>query len=72
MEKITSVINSEYIKLESLLKFEGVAETGGMAKYMIQDGEVLVNGEVCTMRGRKLRPGDIVTLGEIEITVQCE
>ncbi|MCD8144417.1 MAG: RNA-binding S4 domain-containing protein [Oscillospiraceae bacterium] len=71
MQKVTSNITSEFIKLESLLKFEGVAETGGEAKLLIQEGQVLVNGQVCTMRGKKIRPGDIVTLGEIEITVQC-
>lgn len=53
-------ITTEYIKLESFLKLANVAETGGMAKGMIQDGEVLVNNEECTQRGRKLRPGDRV------------
>ena len=51
-------INTEFIKLEALLKFAGVVETGGEAKLAIQDGEVKVNGEPCTMRGKKLRPGD--------------
>lgn len=51
-------INTEFIKLEALLKFAGAVETGGEAKLAIQDGEVKVNGEICTMRGRKLRPGD--------------
>lgn len=55
-------ITTEYIKLESFLKLAGVAETGGIAKNMIRDGEVPVNGEVCTQRGRKLRPGDRVTV----------
>ena len=55
-------ITTEYIKLESFLKLAGVAETGGMAKGMIQDGEAQVNGEICTQRGRKLRPGDRVTV----------
>ena len=59
---ISIPITTEYIKLESFLKLSGVAETGGMAKGMIQDGEVLVNGEGCTQRGRKLRPGDRVTV----------
>ena len=57
---ISIPITTEYIKLESFLKLAGVAETGGMAKAMIQAGEVLVNGEECTQRGRKLRPGDRV------------
>ena len=55
-------ITTEFIKLESFLKLANAAETGGMAKNMIQDGEVLVNNEECTQRGRKLRPGDRVTV----------
>lgn len=51
-------INDEFIKLDSLLKFSGLAETGGEAKVLIQSGQVLVNGEVCTMRGKKMRDGD--------------
>ena len=54
-------ITSEFIKLDSFLKFAGLAQTGGQAKDAIQAGAVLVNGEVCTMRGKKLRPGDTVT-----------
>ena len=56
METIT--ITTEYIKLQDLLKFAAAVETGGEAKECIQGGEVKVNGEVCTMRGKKLRPGD--------------
>ena len=52
-------IATEYIKLQDLLKFTGAVETGGEAKEVIQAGEVLVNDEVCTMRGKKLRPGDV-------------
>lgn len=51
-------INTEFIKLEALLKFAGAVETGGEAKLAIQGGEVRVNGERCAMRGKKLRPGD--------------
>lgn len=58
MEMITII--TEYIKLQDLLKLAAAAATGGEAKLLIQDGEVLVNGEVCTMRGKKLRPGDVV------------
>ena len=58
-------ITTEFIKLDALLKFSGVMETGGEAKEAIQGGEVRVNGEVCTMRGKKLRPGDIVTTPDI-------
>ena len=53
-------ITTEFIKLESFLKLSGAAETGGMAKCWIQDGEILVNGAVCTQRGKKLRPNDRV------------
>lgn len=60
MEKI--LIHTEYIKLDSLLKLAGLVETGGEAKLLIQDGQVLVNDEVCAMRGKKLRAGDTVTL----------
>lgn len=59
----TIEINTEYIKLDSFLKFAGTAGTGGEAKLLIEDGRVSVNGQVCTMRGKKLRPGDSVELG---------
>lgn len=55
-------ISTEFIKLEAFLKFSGAVETGGEAKNLIQNGDVLVNGEVCTMRGKKLTPGMEVTL----------
>lgn len=51
-------INEEFIKLDSLLKFAGAVLSGGEAKENIQNGNVLVNGEVCLMRGKKLRNGD--------------
>ena len=60
MEKLR--IHTEYIKLDALLKFAGLCETGGEAKELIQGGQVKVNGEVCTMRGRKCRAGDTVEL----------
>lgn len=53
-------ITTEYIKLDQFLKFCGVAESGSMAKDMILNGYILVNGEVCTMRGKKLRKDDVV------------
>ncbi len=53
------VIKEEYIKLDSALKYSGVLGTGGQAKMVIQDGLVKVNGEVCLMRGKKLRRDDI-------------
>ena len=52
------ILKGEYIRLDDLLKNVGVVNTGGHAKIVIQDGEVKVNGEVCTMRGKKLRDGD--------------
>lgn len=58
MEKIT--INTDFIKLEALLKFAALTGTGGEAKTVIQEGLVTVNGEVCTMRGKKIVPGDRV------------
>lgn len=54
-------IQTEYIKLEALLKLADAVPSGGMAKALIQDGQVLVGGEVCTQRGKKLRPGDTVS-----------
>ena len=57
----TMTITTEYIKLQDLLKLANAVETGGEAKECIQGGEVKVNGEVCIMRGKKLRPGDTVT-----------
>ena len=62
-------IHTEFIKLEALLKFEGLTGTGGEAKERIQAGEVSVNGEVCTQRGRKLRPGDTAALDGVELRV---
>ena len=69
MEKIE--INTEFIKLDSLLKFAALVGTGGEAKTVIQDGLVLVNGETCIQRGKKIFPGDNVTLGGEEIEVIC-
>ena len=60
-EPILVPITTEFIKLQDFLKFANVFESGGMAKTFIQNGEVQVNGEVCTQRGKKLRPGDTVT-----------
>lgn len=63
-------INTEFIKLDALLKFAGAVETGGEAKLAIQNGEVKVNGEICTMRGKKLRPGDRVELPGAALVVE--
>lgn len=56
-------ISTEFIKLDQFLKFANICESGGMAKELIEDGEVIVNGEACAMRGKKLRAGDTVTVG---------
>jgi len=58
------------IKLDQFLKWQGIAETGGQAKQLIQDGRVRVNGQVERRRGRKLVEGDIVTLGDKTVTVR--
>ncbi|NLL40010.1 MAG: RNA-binding S4 domain-containing protein [Clostridiales bacterium] len=71
MEKIVK-ITTDYIKLDSLLKFAGIAETGGDAKRLIRDGRVYVNEEICTMRGKKIVPGDTVRFGDIIFTVGYE
>ena len=68
IEKIK--IDSEYIKLQDLLKLGGSVETGGQAKVVIQNGDVTVNGEVCTMRGKKMRKGDIAVFDSLEIIVE--
>lgn len=62
-------IDTEFIKLDSLLKLSGVVPTGGAAKMFIQDGEVKVNGAVCTMRGKKIRTGDKVEIFDEVIEV---
>ena len=66
------IITTEFIKLQDLLKYTNMVETGGMAKECVQCGEVMVNGEVCTMRGKKIRPGDTVTLGGVTVSVEAE
>lgn len=53
-------LHTEYIRLDNLLKYAGVCTTGGEAKLLIESGTVLVNGQPCAMRGKKLRPGDRV------------
>jgi len=63
-------ITGEYIKLDSLLKYASLVSTGGEAKYLIQSGEVFVDKEVCTSRGKKIRPGDVVRMGENVILVK--
>lgn len=63
-------ITTEYIKLQDLMKIANLVSTGGEAKLHILNEEVTVNGEVCTMRGKKLRPGDVVSFAGRELTVE--
>ncbi len=70
MEKINIV--TEYIKLDSLLKLAALVGTGGEAKYVISEGMVTVNGEVCTQRGKKLHPGDKVSFAGNELEIARE
>lgn len=65
----TVTINTPFIRLDALLKFKGEAETGGQAKQMIQDGLVKVNQEVCTARGKKIKPGDVVAVHGTDYTI---
>lgn len=67
--RISVPITTEFIKLESFLKLANAVGSGGMAKNFIQNGEVEVNGEPCTMRGKKLRPGDSVRFNGAEYLV---
>ena len=68
-EIIETQIKTEYIKLDSLLKFAGLTDTGGFAKELIQHGSVTVNGEVCTMIGKKIRRGDEVSVENFTVRV---
>ena len=70
MEEIT--IQTEFIKLDSLLKFAALVGTGGEAKIVISDGLVSVNGEVCTARGKKLYNGDVVEFDGQKIRILHE
>ncbi len=65
----TIKIRTPFIKLDSFLKFAGAAETGAMAKELILDGKVKVNGEVCTARGKKIKEGDIVSFFEYDYKI---
>ncbi len=63
-------IDSEFIRLQDLLKLGGATDTGGQAKLAIQDGEVKVNGEICTMRGKKMRAGDVAEFKDLSLIVE--
>lgn len=69
MNEIKIKIDTEFIKLDSLLKLAGIAQTGGQAKLFILDGEVKYNGEVCLMRGKKVFSGDKVEIFDEIINV---
>ena len=62
MEKTQVLITTEFIKLDQLIKYAGIAYSGAEAKDMVINGYASVNGEVCTMRGKKIHTGDVVTL----------
>ena len=70
MKENEVIIYTEYIKLDSALKLSGVCDTGGMAKEMIQAGEVQVNGVVCNARGKKLYPGDSFLFEDQSYTIR--
>lgn len=70
MQAIDININTEFIKLDQLLKFSGLAESGADAKAMVAEGIVSFNGELCTMRGKKVRAGDTVTVEFEDETVE--
>lgn len=65
-------IKTEYIKLDSLLKYAGIVETGGIGKEIIAEERIKFNGEVCTQRGKKVRAGDRVQIDEIETEIVIE
>lgn len=71
-QKEIITINTEFIKLDSLLKFAGAAETGSFAKMFVQDGGVKVNGEVCTARGKKIKDGDVVSFMNYDYIVKVK
>ena len=74
MKEVKVKIDTDFIKLDSLLKLAGVVVTGGQAKLYVQNGDILYNGEVCTMRGKKVYKGDVVMVGSdnpaIQITIE--
>ena len=70
MVEIKLSIKEEFIRLDSALKLAGLVSTGGQAKVFIQNGEVLVNGEECLMRGKKLRLGDTAQIGDDKLIIE--
>ena len=73
MQKAEVVIDTEYISMDKLLKFSGLADTGGQAFLMIGDGIVTLNGVTVTEKRKKVRPGDVVNIdNQVELTVVTE
>ena len=70
MKEIEISIKEEFIRLDSLMKLSDCVVTGGHAKMVIQNGEVKVNGEICTQRGKKIREGDFFTFEGVKVTVK--
>ncbi len=68
--RVSKKIDTDFIRLDSFLKMCDAVQTGGHAKMVIQDGEVRVNGEVCTARGKKLRSGDSAEFENVIYTVE--
>lgn len=66
------IIKTDFIRLDSFLKFKGIAETGGQAKQFIQDGIVKVNDEVCTARGKKIRINDKISVFSVDYHIKNE
>ena len=71
MEERSIHIDTEFIRLDALLKYAGLVQTGGEAKLRIQGGEVKVDGEICTQRGKKLRPGKTAELEGRRLRVEA-
>ena len=65
MSRQEFVLEAEFIRLDDMLKLTGCVQTGGMAKVLIQGGGVTLDGEICTMRGKKLRGGEIIAVPEM-------
>ena len=71
-KEIKVKIKSDFIKLDSLLKYAGIVETRGIGKEIILEERIKVNGELCTMRGKKIFPGDRVQIDEIKSEIVVE
>ncbi|MGF7186435.1 ribosome-associated protein [Desulfitispora alkaliphila] len=70
MSKIAVKLETETIKLDQFLKWAEVVSSGGEAKHLIKEGEVKVNGEISTQRGKAIKKGDTIAVGEYEYLVQ--